>query len=44
MVFLTCSLSCSGTGGGIYANLANGVPGHNCSRVFQNGDSLPVLA
>jgi len=25
-------LSCSGTGGGIYAKLANGVARHNCAR------------
>src|ERR1700722_5840765 len=27
-------LSCSGTGGGIYANLANQGAGHNCDRAF----------
>jgi hypothetical protein len=31
-------LSCSGTGGGIYAKLANGVARHNCTRV-----SLPTI-
>src|SRR5215471_6940158 len=32
-------LSCSGGGGGIYANLANAAAGHNCSRAIPTYNS-----
>ena len=31
-------LSCSGTGGGIYAKLASEVARHNCARAFREND------
>src|SRR5215472_1816671 len=37
-------LSCSGTGGGIYAKLANGAARHNCARPSPTHNSVAAMA